>query len=33
MNQNQSEEERDDAIVGRAFVWSAILIVLAGSVG
>ena len=33
MNQNQSEEERDDAIVGRAFVWSAILIVLAGTAG
>lgn len=28
MNQPQQEEERDDAIVGRAFVWSALGIVL-----
>ena len=33
MNQPQFEEERDDAIVGRAFVWSALVIVLAGAVG
>ncbi|MEI8381168.1 MAG: CRTAC1 family protein [Planctomycetota bacterium] len=31
MNQIQGEEERDDAIVGRAFVWSGILIVLAAT--
>ncbi len=30
MNQPQFEEERDDAIVGRAFVWSAMVIVLVG---
>jgi hypothetical protein len=33
MTQIQGEEERDDAIVGRAFVWSAILIVLAATAG
>jgi enediyne biosynthesis protein E4 len=33
MNQPQQEEERDDAIVGRAFVWSASLIVLALMIG
>lgn len=33
MNQFQVEEERDDAIVGRAFVWSALLILLAGITG
>ena len=27
MSQPQMEEERDDAIVGKAFVWSASLIV------
>jgi hypothetical protein len=29
MNQPQREDERDDAVVGRAFVWSAILIATA----
>ena len=33
MNQPQQEEERDDAVVGRAFVWSASLIVLALMIG
>jgi enediyne biosynthesis protein E4 len=33
MNQPQFEEERDDAIVGRAFVWSAVVIVLVAAVG
>src|SRR5690242_1025421 len=33
MNQPQFEEERDDAIVGRAFVWSALVIVIVGSIG
>lgn len=32
MNQPQLDEERDDAIVGRAFVWSAVVIVLVGAV-
>jgi hypothetical protein len=32
MNQPQFEEERDDAIVGRAFVWSAFAIVVVGTV-
>ena len=33
MTQPQQEEERDDAVVGRAFVWSASLIVLALMIG
>lgn len=33
MNQPQFEEERDDAIVGRAFVWSTLVIVVAGAIG
>lgn len=33
MNQPQLEEERDDAIVGQAFVWSTLLILLAGILG
>ncbi len=33
MTQPQFEVERDDAIVGRAFVWSALVIVLIGVVG
>jgi hypothetical protein len=33
MNHPQLDEERDDAIVGKAFVWSALVIVLIASVG
>src|SRR5688572_26417303 len=31
MNQPQHEEERDDAIVGQAFVWSASVLLLLGA--